>query len=86
MKIGHRSTMSPLAQRLAVAMAVQGYSQTELADCIGVSQMAVNNWVSRRHAPNILVLDKICRELEISIDWLLAPEKLHMADIGGIRR
>ena len=56
--------------RLRQIMAETGTSQQELADAIGVSIQAVNNYVHEKREPNIDTLIKIAEFFSISLDYL----------------
>ena len=48
----------------------KGYTQMELAGCIGVSRMAVSRWVSGKQEPNIFDAYRIAKELGVTLERL----------------
>ncbi len=51
-------------------------TQKELADRIGVSDKAVSKWENGRGMPDTSLLEPLCNELSVSVNELLAAEKL----------
>lgn len=47
------------------------YTQTELAQKLGISFQALSNYENNRREPNIALIKKICNIFEISTDELL---------------
>lgn len=50
-----------------------GFTQSKLADAIGVSQSAVAMWETGDRKPNIITLKQIASILSCTVDDLLAP-------------
>lgn len=55
----------------------KGWSQSELADRIGVTNKAVSRWETGRGYPDVELLPLLARELEVSISELLEGERSH---------
>ena len=60
-----------IATRLKKARKSRGYTQSALADTIGVSRGVISNIEYEKTQPQSLVLRAICETLQISEDWLL---------------
>lgn len=60
-------------ERLRDAIKLANTTQKDLADKIGVTKTAVNNYVGGR-IPDATILYKICKSLNISMEWLLDGE------------
>ena len=54
----------------------KGYTQKQLADEIGVSDKAVSRWETGRGLPDTSVMPRLCEALSISLNELLAGERL----------
>jgi transcriptional regulator with XRE-family HTH domain len=54
----------------------KGYTQKQLADEIGVSDKAVSRWETGRGLPDTSVMPQLCESLSISLNELLAGERL----------
>ncbi len=54
----------------------KGYTQKQLADEIGVSDKAVSRWETGRGLPDTSVMPQLCEALSISLNELLAGERL----------
>ena len=54
----------------------KGFTQKELAEKIGVSDKTVSKWETGNGLPDIASLSVLCESLDISINELLAGEKL----------
>lgn len=63
--------MQTLSQRLSHARKIHGYSQGDLADAIEVSRGVIANIELERAQPQPIVVNAICRELNINKEWLL---------------
>lgn len=57
--------------RVKEAMANSKYTQTQLAEQLGVSLDYIWKYSSMRHTPSTKMLVKICQVCEVSADWLL---------------
>ena len=63
-----------IATRLKKARKSRGYTQSTLADAIGVSRGVIANIEYEKTQPQSLVLHAICETLQISEDWLLTGD------------
>ena len=63
--------MNTFRDRLRCARERFGLSQAGLADRIGTSRGAIFNLESRDCAKQPIVIEAICRELNVSKDWLM---------------
>ena len=63
--------MNKFKDRLNEALADNSLSQTALARKISMSQGVVNNYSTGKREPSLDVLILICKELNISADYLL---------------
>ena len=52
-----------------------GYTQTELAEMVGVSTAAVSQWETGRGHPNVKRLRRIAKVLNSTVDKLLVNEE-----------
>ena len=59
------------AIRLRQARIDKGYTQTQLAEKLGMSQSTYTNYENLKCEPSIVVIKKLARTLERSADWLL---------------
>lgn len=57
-------------ERLRNSIKLAGITQKELAEKIGVAKTSVNNYVGGR-IPDAIILYKICKCLNITMEWLL---------------
>lgn len=64
-----------LHRRLKRALTAKGISQRELGRRIGATQASVSHYVKGKRLPGTVVLYKICRELDVSADWLLGLKR-----------
>ena len=65
-----------IGERIRQARKAQGYSQSDLAHRVGVSQPAIANWESGVHDPRRLTLAKLADALGAPLDWLAAGVRL----------
>lgn len=61
--------MKVFGERLASLM--DGLSQKQLAEAVGISQQTVSRYLAGRHIPDAQILIKFCRYFEVSADYLL---------------
>lgn len=52
------------------------YSQTELADKLGISNRTVSKWETGKGFPDVSLLLPLCEELNINVNGLLSGERL----------
>lgn len=67
--------LNRLHRRLKRALTVKNISQRELGRRIGATQASVSHYVNGKRLPGPVALFKICRELDISADWLLGLKR-----------
>ena len=63
--------MNRFQERLREVLKESGISQRELAKRLFLSQSIVNNYCTGRREPSLNVLVAICKELDVSADYLL---------------
>lgn len=63
--------MNNFKDRLNEVLAENGISQNVLAQKISMSQSVVNNYCTGKREPSLDVLISICKELNVSADYLL---------------
>lgn len=54
----------------------KGYSQTELAEKLGISNKTVSKWETGKGFPDVSLLLPLCEELNITVNELLSGERL----------
>lgn len=64
-----------LHRRLKRALTAKNISQRELGRRIGATQASVSHYVKGKRLPGTVVLYKICKELDVSADWLLGLKR-----------
>lgn len=64
-----------LHRRLQRALTAKGISQRELGRRIEATQASVSHYVKGKRLPGTVVLYKICKELDVSADWLLGLKR-----------
>lgn len=67
--------LNRLHSRLKRALTAKNISQRELGRRIGATQASVSHYVNGKRLPGPVALFKICRELDISADWLLGLKR-----------
>lgn len=68
---GSGQAKSDLAARLLWLRKESGLSQSAFADRVGIKRTTVTNVETGRHTLTPDVIVKLCREFEVSSDWLL---------------
>ena len=63
--------MNKFKERLNDALSENNISQNALAKKISMSQGVVNNYCTGKREPSLEVLIAICKELNVSADYLL---------------
>jgi len=63
--------MNNLSERLRMTRKAHGYSQTSLAQIVGVTQTTISDMEAGKRRPSVEVLEKLCDALECSSDYLL---------------
>ena len=64
-------TEDSLGQRLKKVLAEQGMMQKELAEKIGVNEMAISRYIHGGRIVSVPILIEICKALNVSADYLL---------------
>lgn len=54
----------------------KGYTQTDLAEKLGISNRTISKWETGNGFPDVSLLLPLCQELDISVNELLSGEKL----------
>lgn len=67
--------MKKQLNRLKVVLAEKNISNKELAEKIGVGQVTMSKWVTNTSQPNLEMLIKISKTLEVSLDSLVRTEE-----------
>lgn len=60
-----------IGERLKIALAIRGIKQNQLAKKIGVTAVTIHRYIIDERCPDGETIIKICKELNISADWLL---------------
>lgn len=63
--------MNTLGERLIYVRKKNGYTQSSLAEAIGVSRGVIFNIEKNKTIPQAIVVNAICQTLRINKDWLL---------------
>lgn len=58
-------------ERLQQALRFRNITQKELAERIGVNEVTMSRYVKGTRTPNANIIIRVCRELNVSADWLL---------------
>lgn len=58
----------------------KGYTQKQLADILGISDKTISKWECGNGFPEVSLLLPLCEELEISVNELLAGERVSDTD------
>ena len=66
--------MNKFAERLTEELKVKEISQNKFATRMQTNQQTVNRWCRGEREPSFDTLVQICKELEISSDYLLGIE------------
>lgn len=67
--------MKKQLNRLKVVLAEKNISNKELAEKISVGQVTMSKWVTNTSQPNLEMLIKISKALEVSLDSLVRTEE-----------
>lgn len=60
-----------LHERISVIRKAKGLTQEQLGELVGVTRQAVSKWESGQAVPDALTIVKLCRELDLSADYVL---------------
>lgn len=63
--------METLGKRLHYVRKKKGFTQESLAESIGVSRGVIFNLEKNKTEPQAIVINAICKTLEINKDWLI---------------
>ena len=75
--------MSSLGEKLQKVQQSFGFTQKQLAEKAGVHFKSLNNYLTGRTTPNADVLERLCRQLNLSPSWLLLGEGEMLAERNG---
>ena len=64
---------STLPEVLLNARQLLRLAQTEVAEYVGSSQSAYNNWEAGKHTPSMKYIPKLCQVLKLDINDVLPP-------------
>lgn len=64
-----------LGERIAMLRKQQGMTQEELGTAVGLSAQAVSKWERDESCPDIMLLPKLARLLDVTVDALLTGEQ-----------
>ncbi len=65
-----------VCSRLRELRRKNGYTQSDLATILGVSQSTVGNWEAGIRRPNIDTLERITRLFGVSVGWLFGEQEI----------
>lgn len=63
------------SDRLLYLMAVNGWSQTELAKRSGITQAAVSNYLYKGRVPKLDIAARIATAFGVSLDWFAGLDR-----------
>lgn len=66
--------MADLAERLKELRIGKGLTMKQVADAIGVSEVAISNWEGRKRVPNINYAVLLADFFNITVDYLAGKE------------
>ena len=64
----------------------QKLTQEELASKLGVTDKAISKWENGRCLPDVSLFEKICKELDITVNELLSGESLNEKKLSSQNR
>jgi class 3 adenylate cyclase len=67
--------LQDLAKKIRGRREKRGLKQQDVANALNISPQAVSKWERGENAPDIAVLAPLARLLDVSVDWLLTPER-----------
>ena len=68
--------------RIKEALALRRWTMTELADKLGVSQVAVSNWANHKREPKMSTILQIADLLDVSVGYLIGKDD-HPQGLGA---
>lgn len=69
--------MERYGERLKAARKMNGLTQTELAEKIGITQKSYQRMEAGNHDLKMSTIQQLCEALNISADWLIGIETKH---------
>ena len=69
---------STLANRFTLARLASNLTQLEVAERLGCSFQAVSLWERGKSTPSVFVLNKLAKLYNVSTDWLLNGDRVHI--------
>lgn len=57
--------------RLTHALEMRGMTQSELAEKTGITEVSISRYINDLRTPRVSQVIALCKELNISADWLL---------------
>ena len=72
--------MSVFAEQLKTLRKINGLTQKELAENVGVQQGAINKWESKQTEPNIEKLVKLADYFDVSLDYLMGGKMKNITE------
>lgn len=58
----------------------KGYTQSALAEKLGITDRAVSKWETGRSVPDASIMLELCKNLDINVNELLTGERIEMED------
>lgn len=71
-------TEDSLGRRLKKVLAERGMMQKELAEKIGVNEMAISRYIHGGRIVSVPILVEICKALNVSADYLLGLSEVEL--------
>lgn len=68
-------TITDISNNLAEAIRQSGFTQTEIAFKIGVSQQQISSYVKKKNLPALDTLSRICSALDLDANEILCVER-----------
>ncbi len=59
----------------------EGFLQKDIAERLGISEKTVSKWECGKGLPEVVYMEPLCRILHITVNELLAGEKLHIMEL-----
>ena len=79
-KIKKSTSQNPFAQRLRELINANNTTQQKVADSIGVTRQALNNWVNGESLPDALVTARLANIFDVSVDYIVGNSDVRSAD------
>ena len=74
--------MLEFAEKVKSLRVNKGYTQTELANKLGINKSIISAYESQYRFPSTEVLIKLSKEFKVSIDWLIGIGKNETVDVS----